>query len=90
MDQVTRIIEDVKKEKNRNDKIFKGATFEVRTEQVIMFFNYDEIINTQNENHFFVKHNHDPEFLDIQSLNSVKRELDNLHIPYNERRDDFM
>ena len=49
MDQVTRIIEDVKKEKNRNDKIFKGATFEVRTEQVIMFFNYDEIINTQNE-----------------------------------------
>ena len=55
-----------------------------------MFFNYDEIINTQNENHFFVKHNHDPEFLDIQSLNSVKRELDNLHIPYNERRDDFM
>lgn len=90
MDQVKRIIEDVKKEKNRNDKIFTGATFEVRTEQVIMFFNYEEIVNTQNDNHFFVKHNHDPEFLDIQSLNSIKKELDDLRIPYNERRDDFM
>lgn len=90
MNQVSRIIEDVKQEKERNDKIFKGITFEVRTEQVIMFFNYEEIVDTQNENHYFIKHNHDPEFIDIQELNAIKKSLDEFHVLYNERRDDFM
>lgn len=90
LNQVSRIIEDVKQEKERNDKIFKGITFEVRTEQVIMFFNYEEIVDTQNENHYFIKHNHDPEFIDIQELNAIKKSLDEFHVLYNERRDDFM
>ena len=50
MDQVKRIIEDVKVEKKRTDKIFQDITFQVRAEQVIMFFNYNEIINILNLN----------------------------------------
>ncbi|MCI8279578.1 MAG: hypothetical protein HFE56_08730, partial [Staphylococcus xylosus] len=34
MDQVNRIIEDVKVEKKRTDKIFQDITFEVRDEQL--------------------------------------------------------
>jgi membrane protease subunit (stomatin/prohibitin family) len=90
LDQTSRIIEDVKREKQRDDKIFKGVTFEVRTEQVIMFFNYEEIVDTQNQDQYFIKHNHDPEFIDIQELNALKKSLDELHIAYSERRDDFM
>ena len=90
MDRVNRIIEDVKKEKNRNDKIFQDITFEIRTEQVIMFFNYNEIIDTVNGNQNYVKHNHDPEFIDIKELNDLKTELKKLDIPFTERRDDFM
>lgn len=90
LNQTSRIIEDVKREKQRDDKIFKGVTFEVRTEQVIMFFNYEEIIDTQKDDQYFIKHNHDPEFIDIQELNALKKSLDELHISYSERRDDFM
>ena len=56
LDQTSRIIEDVKREKQRDDKIFKGVTFEVRTEQVIMFFNYEEIVDTQKDDQYFIKH----------------------------------
>ncbi|MGD6885605.1 hypothetical protein [Staphylococcus shinii] len=90
MDQVKRIIEDVKVEKKRTDKIFQDVTFEVRAEQVIMFFNYNEIIDNINGNQIYVKHNHDPEFIDIQELNLLKSELKELEVPYHERRDDFM
>ena len=55
MDQVKRIIEDVKVEKKRTDKIFQDVTFEVRAEQVIMFFNYNEIIDNVNGNQIYVK-----------------------------------
>ncbi len=43
-----------------------------------------------NGNQIYVKHNHDPEFIDIQELNILKSELKELEIPYHERRDDFM
>lgn len=90
LNKVKTIIEDVKKEKSRTDKIFKGVTFEVRAEQVIMFFNYNEIIDTVNEDQNYVKHNHDPEFIDMQQLTELKSEFKELNIPYHERRDDFM
>ena len=90
LNNVKRIVEDVKKEKVRTDKIFKDITFEVRAEQVIMFFNYNEIIDTVNEDQNYVKHNHDPEFIDIQQLTELKAEFKELDIPFHERRDDFM
>jgi len=62
----------------------------VRAEQVIMFFNYNEIIDTVNEDQNYLKHNHDPEFIDIQELNTLKKELTALNISFHERRDDFM
>ena len=55
-----------------------------------MFFNYNEIIDTVNEDQNYVKHNHDPVFIDIQELNALKKELQELNIIYHERRDDFM
>lgn len=90
MEQVTRIIEDVKNEKKRTDKIFEGITFETRAEQVLMFFNYSEIVDNISGNQYYVKHNHDPEFIDIQELNQLKEGLQKLDIPFNERRDVFM
>ncbi|WP_436853578.1 hypothetical protein [Staphylococcus caeli] len=90
MDRVKKIIEDVKQEKKRTDKIFQDITFEVRAEQVLMFFNYDEIIDNVNGDQNYVKHNHDPEFIDIQQLNQLKGELKKIDIPFHERRDDFM
>jgi len=90
VDQVNRIIEDVKKEKARTDKIFQDITFEIRAEQVLMFFNYKEIVDNVNDNQYYVKHNHDPEFIDIQALNALKTEFKKLDISFHERRDDFM
>ena len=90
MDQVNRIIEDVKKEKARTDKIFQDITFEIRAEQVLMFFNYKEIVDNVNDNQYYVKHNHDPEFIDIQALNALKTEFKKLDISFHERRDVFM
>ncbi|MGO1862911.1 hypothetical protein ABLV91_03990 [Staphylococcus equorum] len=55
-----------------------------------MFFNYNEIIDTVNGDQNYVKHNHDPEFIDIKELNDLKTELKKLDIPFTERRDDFM
>ena len=37
MDKVKRIVEDIKSEKQRTDKVFQDITFEIRAEQVIMF-----------------------------------------------------
>jgi len=90
MNRVKKIIEDVKQEKKRTDKIFQDITFEVRAEQVLMFFNYNEIIDNVNGDQNYVKHNHDPEFIDIQQLNQLKSELKELDVPFHERRDDFM
>ncbi|MBO1220415.1 hypothetical protein [Staphylococcus nepalensis] len=90
MDKVKRILEDIQNEKQRTDKVFQDITFEVRAEQVIMFFNYNEIIDTVNEDQNYLKHNHDPEFIDIQELNTLKKELTALNISFHERRDDFM
>ncbi|SCS49617.1 hypothetical protein [Staphylococcus caeli] len=90
MDRVKKIIEDVRQEKKRTDKIFQDITFEVRAEQVLMFFNYNEIIDNVNGDQNYVKHNHDPEFIDIQQLNQLKSELKELDVPFHERRDDFM
>ena len=73
MDKVKRIVEDIKSEKQRTDKVFQDITFEIRAEQVIMFFNYNEIIDTVNEDQNYVKHNHDPVFIDIQELNALKK-----------------
>ena len=76
MDKVKRIVEDIKSEKQRTDKVFQDITFEIR--------------DTVNEDQNYVKHNHDPVFIDIQELNALKKELQELNIIYHERRDDFM
>ena len=90
MDNVKRIIEDVKREQQRLDKVLTHIEFEIRTTQVIMFFNYDELANPKTQDHYFVKHNHDPEFIDMNMLNEIKAQLDEIQMPYSERRDDFL
>lgn len=90
MDHVTQIIEDIKVEKKRSDKIFTGITFEIRSEQVIMFFNYDEIIDNVEGDQVYVKHNHDPEFIDTNKLRHIKQQLEGINVEYTERRDDFL
>ena len=42
-----------------------------------MFFNYSEIVDNISGNQYYVKHNHDPEFIDIQELNQLKEGLQN-------------
>lgn len=90
MDNVKRIIEDVKREKNRTDKVLTHIEFEIRIEQVIMFFNYDDLASSNQQDHYFVKHNHDPEFIDMNMLNDIKSALKEMHMPFSERRDDFL
>lgn len=90
MNQVERLHHQLKQEKKRTDKILKDIAFEVRKEQVIMFFNYEEIVDNIHENQYAVRHNHDPEFINLEEMKRLKKILNELNIRYSERRDDFM
>ena len=89
MKKARNIIEEVKKERQREDKQLKSIHFEIRENEVTMFFEYNEPSPTQS-NHHYIRHDHDPEFLDIQTFEQVKSELSTLTIHYSERRDEFI
>ncbi|UEX89468.1 hypothetical protein [Staphylococcus ratti] len=84
-----RIIEEVKRESQREDKALDGINFEIRENEVTMFFEYNEP-SPKEKNHHYVRHDHDPEFLDVETFEKVKTELASLNIPYSERRDEFI
>lgn len=54
-----------------------------------MFFEYNEPSPSES-NHHYVRHDHDPEFLDIETFEQVKSELSTLNIHFSERRDEFI
>ncbi|MCO4348571.1 hypothetical protein [Staphylococcus agnetis] len=85
----TRIIEELKKELKREDKTLKSINFEVRENEVTMFFEYNEP-NPLTHNHHYIKHDHDPEILDVETFEHIKAELKSLNVSYTERRDEFM
>ncbi|MCU5745640.1 hypothetical protein N9R04_02745 [Staphylococcus sp. SQ8-PEA] len=90
MKKIDRLIREIKREQNRTDKLLREITFEIRDKQVIMFFNYEETIDNIHDNPHAVKHNHDPEFLNLKELDMLKPKLSEIGLPFTERRDDFM
>ena len=76
MEQVTRIIEDVKNEKKERTKFLKVLHLKFARASIDVF-NYSEIVDNISGNQYYVKHNHDPEFIDIQELNQLKEGLQN-------------
>ncbi|UXS76597.1 hypothetical protein [Staphylococcus chromogenes] len=83
------IIEEVKTEQQREDKQLKSILFEIRENEVTMFFEYNEPSPSES-NHHYVRHDPDPEFLDIETFEQVKSELSTLNIDFSERRDEFI
>ncbi|EIE3638166.1 hypothetical protein LDE09_002374 [Staphylococcus pseudintermedius] len=85
MKSASQLLEEVKNERNREDKFLCEIQFEVT-----MFFEYEEVQMATQEAHYFRKHNHDPEFLDIETFETLKKALEEEGIRYKQRRDMFM
>lgn len=90
MATLKQLIKEIEWEKGRKDKLLQKNIFEVREQQVIMFFEYDEVVDNIHGNPYAVKHHHDPEFIELEEMETIKQKLSELHIPYSERRDVFM
>lgn len=90
MDKIKRILATVKAEKDRTDKNFKGIEFNIRQNEVVMIFNYDETVDNVEDDPHYIKHNKDPEWLDLDELEKVQKGLKEENINFIERRDDFM
>ncbi|MBI5975805.1 hypothetical protein HHH54_09395 [Staphylococcus sp. H16/1A] len=89
MKSVNQLVEAVKAEHNRTDKRLESIQFEIRHEEVTMFFEYQEPEVNHSEHHF-IKHNHDPERMDMETFEAVKKHIEELGITCHERRDIFM
>ncbi len=89
MKSVAQLLTEVKEERNREDKKLIEIQFEVRNEQVTMFFEYEKEQATQ-DNHYFIRHHHDPEFLDMETFELLKEALDDEGIRHKQRRDVFL
>ncbi|GGI41433.1 hypothetical protein [Mammaliicoccus stepanovicii] len=90
MDKVERIIKTIKAEKNRTDKHFKGIEFNIRQNEVVMIFDYDETVNNVKQDPHYIKHNKDPEWLTLEELEKIQQALHEQNIHFIERRDEFM
>lgn len=90
MKSASQLLEEVKNERNREDKFLCEIQFEVRRNEVTMFFEYEEVQMATQEAYYFRKHNHDPEFLDIETFETLKKALEEEGIRYKQRRDMFM
>lgn len=90
MDKVERIIKTVKAEKNRSDKHFKGIEFNIRQNEVVMIYNYDETVNNVKQDPHYIRHNKDPEWLNLDELELIQKSLREENINFIERRDEFM
>ncbi|ARJ51529.1 hypothetical protein [Staphylococcus lutrae] len=89
MKSVTQLLEEIKEERNRQDKFLSEIRFEIRINEVTMFFEYEEV-QTPQADHYFIRHHHDPEVLDIETFEKLKKALDNEGIRYKQRKDMFM
>lgn len=89
MKSVEQLIKEVQKEQNRTDKQLESIQFEIRQNEVTMFFLYRELF-VDSEQHHYIRHNHDPEFLDKETFENLKEQLMEMDIPFTERSDIFM
>ncbi|MCG3413268.1 hypothetical protein K0018_09430 [Staphylococcus massiliensis] len=89
MPNVKRIVGEIKKEQAREDRIFKSLELNYRKNEVIMFFKYDEATQSDRSHHY-IRHDHDPEFIDFEDIDLIIEEIKAMHIPYDVRRDEFM
>ncbi len=90
MDKVERIIKTVENEKGRTDKQFKGIEFNIRRNEVVMIYNYDEVVNNVQQDPHYIRHNKDPEWLSLDELAVIQKALKEKDIHFIERRDQFM
>ncbi len=90
MSNTKRILEDVKREKERKDKILKGIVFEKRGKEILMFFEYRQVVDNVSGNQHFIRHHHDPEWVDESMMQSLTKGLDELNVRYQLRKDVFI
>lgn len=74
-------------EREREDKHFIKLEFNVRRDQVVMNYIYED--KTGGDVHLN-RHDADPEFMDVEKFELLKKYLGEEKIPFQERRDEFL
>ncbi|XXL52110.1 hypothetical protein ACSC1U_04235 [Mammaliicoccus lentus] len=55
-----------------------------------MIYNYDETVNNVKQDPHYIRHNKDPEWLNLDELELIQKSLREENIKFIERRDEFM
>ncbi|MCE5037763.1 hypothetical protein [Staphylococcus auricularis] len=87
---VNHLIEIVKREQKRTDKMFQALSLERRGDEVVVFFNYEETVDNELDDPHFIQHHHDPVFLTGSDLDKLINELNQIGTAYELRDDVFM
>lgn len=84
------IIDDVLFEYNRRDRNMTNLEFNIRPDVVVMDYVYDDLDEGEGEDLHKKRHNHDPEMMDADTFEAVKKKLSEHNVPFKQRRDEFM
>lgn len=84
---VKELLERIVLENEREDKQFIKLEFNIRSTQVVMNYIYE---NEYEVDVHKVRHDADPEFMDIETFEVLKEYLYEERIPFEERRDEFL
>lgn len=74
-------------ERDREDKHFVKLEFNIRGHQVVMNYIYDHY---QDEDIHSLRHDADPEILDLETFEELKNRLCEEKVPFQVRRDEFL
>lgn len=89
--KIEQVMTAVDEEKMREDKMFKGLEFNVRGEDVVMNYVYDDFTGDTNVNsEVYMPHGKDPVFMNEEEMTALIDELNEKNIYYNVRKDDFI
>lgn len=89
--KIERIMEKVKNESNRRDKVFTGVEFNVRGDQVVMNYIYDEFSSrTSEQSGHYMPHGEDPAFIGEEEMKMLIEKLQDKNIHFVIRKDDFI
>lgn len=89
--KIERIMEKVKIESNREDKVFRGIEFNVRENQVVMNYIYDELSSVMSEQSgHYMPHGEDPVFIGEEEMKMLIEKLRDKNIHFTIRKDEFI
>ncbi|WP_411843945.1 hypothetical protein [Salinicoccus sp. HZC-1] len=83
-----KIFETILLERERQDRDMIRLEFNVHTDVVVMNYIYEEPAGDEDVHK--QRHNHDPELLDEETFEALKKKLYEHNIPFKQRRDEFI